>query len=883
MYNISISLDKTQYKEKPNNDDAKKLSLQIGRSPVCITAANDIYRFVEAVGKEGRTWSPATFSDGQRKINAFEQQQLFVLDFDGGITWQECFDRAEKYNLPILFAYDTFSSVSHDRFRVVFLNDTAISDKRVAKTMTMALRVIFPESDSSCDDVSHFYYGGKELLYLDNDLPEINIELLIRNMTLYLKNKYGDSHYKRKIHEFAEVTGVKLNQNKLLEVYVTEICAEEDFGKISPETILINKDVGEILPNIYYALTFGDNSTKETSAQKAPKNHYTFRSSYINTIRETCQLFREFENGSKWLYHDELYGIACSLIQVETGKRVFLDTLLANSQHKSYLDKYNQWDYYLDYFRQNEYKPQNCDSFCPYKSECQHGTNILSKLKLKNHQIIKLANYKEKYYPIEEVEKDVRDKITIAVNAADSDVHVINSQTSIGKTQVYLELMAHSDRPFLIAVPTNILKHDVYNRAVNMSIDVMETPSLYEILKNSNIPYKIRNHINKCYTAGNHKSVIPYIRRVLKKENIPCLQDYLDKLAKVKSFDGHIITTHRKLLNYDEETLSKYTVIVDEDIIYKAVITNQVKITVDELEEMLEHIDSHSPLAYKIRQILECAETQNLFTVPEVEPDIDDDKNEDDDTSWDFDVSSLCRAEKFCFQRESKQENIQKDCITFFKPIEFRNVKYIVVSATANKIIYNYYFGVERVQFYDCKRARYNGSLDQYCDRSMSRADIRPNADSIFKKINDRFGKLYTITFDEFKNYVDYVELHFGNTEGCDFLAGHSINVVGTPHYPPYLYKLFAYTIGLPFDVNADIKPNQTVTYNGCQFKFTTYNDEILRNIQFWIIETELEQAVGRARLLRKAEGYVNLFSNFPIMQSDLKQFGWDDLNKKTK
>ena len=54
-----------------------------------------------------------------------------------------------------------------------------------------------------------------------------------------------------------------------------------------------------------------------------------------------------------------------------------------------------------------------------------------------------------------------------------------------------------------------------------------------------------------------------------------------------------------------------------------------------------------------------------------------------------------------------------------------------------------------------------------------------------------------------------------------------------------------------------------------------TYADATLRAIQFYMIESELEQAVGRARLLR-CDCTVNLFSDFPLKQAELKESKYD-------
>ena len=72
--------------------------------------------------------------------------------------------------------------------------------------------------------------------------------------------------------------------------------------------------------------------------------------------------------------------------------------------------------------------------------------------------------------------------------------------------------------------------------------------------------------------------------------------------------------------------------------------------------------------------------------------------------------------------------------------------------------------------------------------------------------------------------------------------------------------------MGVDFDEDEKMKP-KTVTHNGYRFWFTTFEDEELRDIHFWMLESELEQAVGRARLLRNT-CKVHLFSNFPLRQA---------------
>ncbi len=60
----------------------------------------------------------------------------------------------------------------------------------------------------------------------------------------------------------------------------------------------------------------------------------------------------------------------------------------------------------------------------------------------------------------------------------------------------------------------------------------------------------------------------------------------------------------------------------------------------------------------------------------------------------------------------------------------------------------------------------------------------------------------------------------------------------------------------------------QRITYKNKSFYLNTYKNEVLQMIQTWIISSQLEQAVGRARLLRE-ECTVMVFAGFPVEQAE--------------
>lgn len=882
--NISfeVCLDLKNYKEKPQDSEIAIISNRISKRIKRIDS-EAFKSFAETVGTGGQTFCPATFN-GSRCQENFKQSQMLVLDFDNKysnktITWEQFKARAEKYELPVLFAYDTISSSANKhKFRAVFLNDASFTDIRGAKIIQKALMTIFPEADPKSEDVSMMYFGGKKLLDADNRMPTVNIESLIRNMSIYLRDEYGDTNYKRKIKKFAEDTGVALNEKGLLDIAVLDDDeVSDEINKNSPNQITI-KAFGENLLNRHYRINFStDNSTIFSANPETFKNHKLYRSDDIKLIRPVCRLFRDFEDGVYKPSHDELFALATTLSNIETGKNFFLDTIRRHShKYQSYAKKYTYWDYNLSYMVQNSYKPTSCEVHCRYSNQCNHGKNIFSTAMPNGIEII--PNSQEKLYSLAESTADVKVKIENAIADEFIGVHVINAPTAIGKTEIILNIMEQSNGYILLAVPNNDLKEDVYARATEKLISVVKTPSLHQI--KNDIPSKVWNKINKFYKTGRHSSVMAYIKKVLEKEDIPCLEEYLEDYKKFTEFNGHAITTHKRLAYMSEDELSKYnTVVIDEDFILNCFMPDKVDVSISDLKKLTKTLSIKSKLHQKINKLLKKIETESLFTLPEI--DYDQEKNEDenseyvsDDISMVVDISSFCVATHFCYRKASKEKNLKENCISFYKPMELNSsVKYIMLSATADENICRYFFSnyLRLPLKYDyCKRSAYIGKIYQYSDKSYSRACIADNPD-IIEQIKTWTGFEYTITF---KNHSKGVQTYFGKANGVDYLKGKNIDIIGTDHKPSFLYKLFAYTLGLDFDREANLKPKSKfniVEYNGFRFPFTTYDDKILRDIQFWLISSELEQAVGRARLLR-FDCSVNVFSDFPVSQSIFKK-----------
>ncbi|MFZ3372770.1 MAG: hypothetical protein WA131_07095, partial [Desulfitobacteriaceae bacterium] len=119
----------------------------------------------------------------------------------------------------------------------------------------------------------------------------------------------------------------------------------------------------------------------------------------------------------------------------------------------------------------------------------------------------------------------------------------------------------------------------------------------------------------------------------------------------------------------------------------------------------------------------------------------------------------------------------------------------------------------------------------------------------------------------------------FGATEGLDSFGGQDIAVVGTPHFNSKQYLLFASALGFKPELDDSQMHYVQIKRNGFEYYFNTYSDEpMLTEIQLYLIESELAQAVGRARILRN-NCTVTVFSNLPLRKAEFKYLTKEEWN----
>ncbi len=170
---IEVMYHDVRYSEKPSRQAG---IIQNGLKRTKITISD------LAIGlSSGCSFKPAVLNG--TKSESWIQQQVFALDFDHGTTIKSELARCEELGLKPCFVYTSFShtpDAAEDRFRMVFITDSVITDRLVRNKLQKTLIGTFPNSDKVTFDEARLFFGGygKMPLHTNYD-ARINAEYVI--------------------------------------------------------------------------------------------------------------------------------------------------------------------------------------------------------------------------------------------------------------------------------------------------------------------------------------------------------------------------------------------------------------------------------------------------------------------------------------------------------------------------------------------------------------------------------------------------------------------------------------------------------------------------------------------------------------------------------
>ena len=531
------------------------------------------------------------------------------------------------------------------------------------------------------------------------------------------------------------------------------------------------------------------------------------------------------------------------------------------------------WSFYIAYAKDNDYGPQRCEGVCEYCETCRHKKNMV--LTVKEPDVI-IRTCQDHYESLSQVQDNLWENLNDAVRLSNPGIRIIRAQTAVGKTEQYCRLISQDTKNrYIIAVPTNRLKAEVSQRLKIKGISVEDVLSLKDV----DLPDELNEKIKFYFRCGLGRDITKVLKGYIKEHKMstdPFILRTVENCKRYLKSENRIkksrvaVMIHAKLLTLSETVLKDFIVIIDEDIL-STIFKNINTVKVSSIEKCINY--------YRCSESMESSFQQILDTPIGTLGRLIGDKSPAYFTESDLKGLNICENVNeilycSCFYRE-------KEYVHYFCSQSLPAARYIVMSATAEAWLYKKYFTRMLIEEYPYQKAKYVGSLKQYTYYSMSRQCIQDNKQELLKFIAKYKDTHKMITFLKFEKEFNGCGLHFGNAEGHDSLNGKDILVIGTPHLSEFVYKLIGYHLGM--EVQNDTLSVRRIEHNGYQFNMMTYKNEDLRNLQLYFINKELEQCIGRARLLRNPCEAL-LFSNFPCDQAELFQEDYlNDITPETE
>jgi hypothetical protein len=759
--------------------------------------------FTHVTAPYSYTWSGAIFS-GKRSNDNWQQQSVFALDFDKGlISLSDVIDKLRDNGVEPQCWYSTLgSSPALHKFRVIIAIDEPITNLDDRYVVIMGLLYLFPEADTNCKDASRIFLGGRDGVVLSNT-PNGKAELLDRMGVIVVAND---------------------------DMRVRHI-------KRAPFANEVEKG-GEICNSLY---------SSNRNLQNSPNNNENIRRPEKGTIididkaREHVKILDMFLNG-KWLGHDELFGLATNLIYVRGGEKLMKETM--EKYNNEGLTNYTPNNFaIIPYVKKRNYYPMALKGYSPYAQDHEYF-DLISAVNNRRGKVEVLENKtpKSRY----EAEQYLSDTLERIANMDGNCIHIIKVPTALGKTESILKYNA------AIAAPTNALKRELSSR---MKALHLITPDELEFSNN-----EVNQRIATYYSLGLHSKAQSIIHEIAKgkyqlsttPEDKINAETFLSIVKECRSSNKTILTTHARVLNTNFE---HGTIIIDEDPLEHLMSIKQISIS--ELHRIKNHKGFFGKDLNLLISFLEGCQQGEIVPTPILDIDVE---NLIDEIALAADVTS--NIMEFFNSSFLIRDKYDGDLVSYIVKRELpKDKKIVILSATIPNYIYQELYG-DRVKIYDIGLVEQQGRIIQYTNRSCSRLQLKSYINSIKQSV----GEKLTLTFKEYQSHFSnpIKEMYFGNCAGYDTVKGQDIAVVGTPHRNNVQYLLTAKCLGIDFKTSDTTFTCQEVVHNGIKFQFNTYQHEGLRSIQMSLIESDLVQAVGRARTLR-TDATVELYSNFPL------------------
>ncbi|EOU1666981.1 hypothetical protein ACSXCJ_09355 [Clostridium perfringens] len=877
---VTLNLDSIGFDRKPTGKEIGAIQNRLDNNISTI----DIEEFAKAVALEGRTFKAAAVEG--KTNHDWLSQDIFAIDIDNEygkrekehpyLSMEDAYKRCEKYNVMPIFIYPSFSSTPEfNKYRLVFRVPITVTDLRVRRFMILALMEIFPERDKSCIDAARTFFGGCQELYKFD--PKATINPLDLNFSIFqYLNDTKKTNSSSAIKNFCKRTGLNMF-NGIPDIRLCDdesIINDDNFYiyKYKDERILLNFNIKE--DEISNLNNKNDNENDKSKFEinsikgetKELIQHFNF-----DQLENNCQLWNDLINGVK-LEHNEIFSMSCSMWRVKGAEKRIIEAINNNSD---YGYKQGNKMQSVSYCRKREFKPVKCSNFCPYYDSCTHRGLILNAVDNKRGNIRKL-DVKEERITREAAEVKLEAFIKEALESKENEIVIIDGCTGIGKTTA-LGNSRDLLRNTCIAYPSHKLGKDIQGR---LNLDALYCKELElsneNVLNRFHLLQSIGDYSGAFECLNEYKKICSSLDTEACKKDKKNITDYEKMKEDVKNTHKAILCTHTKALLLNNNNINQY--IFDEDIFYNTCFKT-IDVDFKELNNAIIEADRKGlkSLEASLRHISNLVDAAKTTPERVIANDITSINKDEINKLYSCNHNIKINVKELLTCRYFKSNNREEVLGSYIQNLP--NKKCIILSATANEEIYKTAFPNRKVTVKHIGLVEEVGKTVLHY-KSFSRSSLTNDFErhvNIIKEEAPNINNIITFATkeNEFKKEGFNPIAHFGNCTGLDAYKGQDLIVAGTPHVDARSYILMAKLLNKDIVIESSEFNYSNVVRNGFEFSINTFNEgcgedtELLREIQAYFLESELVQAVGRARTLR-TDATVHLFSSYPLKGCEL-------------
>ena len=309
----------------------------------------------------GASFKPGVLSGGNKAENWIEQQ-LFGLDFDDGIRIEEAYNKVISLGITPCFMYTTFShKEEYHKFRMIFCNDTIITDGNMRDKLQATLMGIIGGIDEVCFNRDRLFFGGKgqTVLYPDYD-TRINAESIIEkywndDFEQYIsnakpkskkkkystaaskKNKDADTAKERSTYENLNVKAIKEHDIEYLRKVLAHDPIEFENKNEFWDYIYSELDIAELIdiddPRSFCCVLHDDHNPSANifTTQNGVQKYRCCSENLTLNIKQLIELLGDFKSEYKAIqFIMNIYNLSIKESQWSIEQRENIDLMISN-------------------------------------------------------------------------------------------------------------------------------------------------------------------------------------------------------------------------------------------------------------------------------------------------------------------------------------------------------------------------------------------------------------------------------------------------------------------------------------------------------------------------------------------------------------------------